>query len=321
MKNLLQRNKDIDQLDELPNRSKMVLPPDGRDFYYRSKFPYRKVQRFLESRVGENWDNIFSEYVHLEWVPKEFKTFQSLCRWNVETNTFLKDGNVWCIREGSGKEEPIDKQTLFKHSFYIHPTTKKLCRQEYKKQTEPKKEETFRILGNYHQFVKVDGMWYEIKGEPVKSKIIEIDGLHYKPTDKIPEYNEEVPTVKRIVYKILDGKIYVPTISPMNRSWRNNGQKIGPKDLLIEDKKIEYWRRKDYSSVKITLSRQLNHKDLKKYGLKNDVKPIFGKRCEVCGNLNCQQNHTPRCPICGEKFCRIHKESAYYTPLQFYSRK
>jgi hypothetical protein len=130
--------------------------------------------------------------------------------------------------------------------FYVHPKTKILCHYKpkkvnYRKIQEEEEAKTFRILGDYHQLLKFDGIWYEVKG-----KIIE------------------------------------------NSFYDNLYEQRGPRERLIGsfDKPRYYYIWKDFPHVKIVLKRQLSHKELKKYGIANDIKPI-GKSCPVCGNLKC----------------------------------
>ena len=58
MKNLAE--KDIEAVEELPSRAK-VRPPDGGWGHYNDDYPWNKVDRFLHSRVGKKWDDVYSE--------------------------------------------------------------------------------------------------------------------------------------------------------------------------------------------------------------------------------------------------------------------
>ena len=84
--------KDTDTLDELPLRDK-VRAHDGHRHYWGSDYPYNKVRRFITSRVGQYWNDVFSEFCHLDWVPRQYKTKEQISR-IVELNTFLKDRKV-----------------------------------------------------------------------------------------------------------------------------------------------------------------------------------------------------------------------------------
>lgn len=311
MKNLLQHSVDVDSFDELPNRSK--IPKDSRRGYrgraWRSTYPHNKVLRFLESRVGHYWNDVFSEFCHLEWMPEGHKTKEQLS-WNVIFETTMKDGVVHFIEEGSGDILPLEKHWRNRNMFYIHPTTQRLCRVEKKKEETVNKPEKIKILGNYHQLVKVKGFWYEVKGEPKdenkSANIIEKNGLHYQviPEKDLPPIHErnfawgKGKNAKDINYfdnhyMIVDGKV----VKPVQRNTRSyyDGNQIGPKDPMVnlEDgiagyyHPYNYGRRWNYDSIKITLYRQLTTKELKRHGLKNDTQPLPTKKCPKCGGFDC----------------------------------
>jgi hypothetical protein len=292
----------IEYIDNLPSRDKVRPPKDGRDHYKGCDYPWSKVHRFLTSRVGRPWDRVFSEYVHLDWVPTQYKNQDQLA-YSVIFNTFMKDGKVWYFDNSlsTNNERQIENCGGYwsrLEIFYIHPKTKVLCyykpkKVNYRKKQAEEEAKTLHILGDYHQLVKIKGIWHEIKGEPIPSDIVVIDGLHYRkvksiplsPTPTMTFFGRKVVPVKP-PYKIVDGTFLVPI------DWRDvNERKVGPRDRMIEsDRQVTHWNRLNYNSVKITLYRQLNHKELKKYGLKNDVK-ITGKPCKVCGNVNCLLEH------------------------------
>ena len=302
MKNLANLIEDsIEYVDNLPSRDKVRPPKDGRDHYKGEDYPWKKVYRFLTSRVGRPWDHVFSEFVHLDWIPRQYKTENQIAH-SVLFNTFMRDGKVWYFDKylSNNERQLEDCGGYWRHSelFYIHPVTKLLCyykpkKIDYKKRMAKEEAKTFRILGDYHQLVKIKGIWHEVKGEPIESDIVVIDGLHYRKvkTKPLPQPPTMTFFGRKVVpdkppYKMVDGKYLVP----VDYRWRDEN-KIGPKDRLIDDDyKDSIWRRLDYHSVKITLYRQLNHKELKKHGLKNDVK-IVGKPCKVCGNVNCLLDH------------------------------
>ncbi len=343
MKNLLQHTDSFEKLEELPIRERKKLGGDKWGRYKGRDYPYNKVIRFLRSRLGRNWDDVFSEFVHFDWIKDEDKTREKI-GWAVITNTFLKgdkvyyyDNRRWCFFSNrgdveNGNEIPINSSTFYnRESFYVHPKTKKLCLLRQKPQPKPVVEKTLVILGDYHQLVKIKGIWYEIEGEPVKSNIIVIDGLHYKKVKHAPTigvyetllesnmFGGKLIHVKQddhILYKIVNGEIFTPATNIEQHQSEKNI--VGPRDCMIDFSKQEsYWRNINYSSVKITRIRQLNHKDLTKYGLKNDVKPIPGKRCEDCGKIDCTLTHNIHCPICGVSWCNTHRkydksEKMYY---------
>ena len=280
MKNLAVKNEEL--LEELPSHSKMRPAPKAGRVYPRYEdrwynFPYSKIERFLKSNVGNVWDDVYSKYCHLEWLHKRFKNREWAER-NIIVNTFMKDGKVWHV--DSNGEYPIGEYRYGRQdTYYIHPKTKLLCLikhkpSNYSKKYAEKEAKTMRILGDYHQLLKINGIWYEVRGKPKESDIIEIDGLHYR------HVKCNVPPMFGSGYKNINGKWYVPC---QDRQ-KYLGKPIGPRDRMIlnrEDIPLS-WRLRNDDSITITLYRQLNSKDLHKYGLKNDV-VLMGKVCKKCG--------------------------------------
>lgn len=305
---MLQHSADIESLDDLPRRSK--IPKDSRRGYrgraWRSSYPHNKVLRFLESRVGRYWNDVYSEFCHLDWLPEGHKSRDTLS-WNVIFETTMKDGKVHFIEEGSGDIKPLEEHWRNSNNlFYIHPTSQKLLKVSKKKQPEVKKPELYRILGNWHQLVKVKGIWYEVKGERKDKEnekdIIEKNGLHYRiiPEKELPPVHErnfawgKGKNAKDINYfdnnyMIVDGHVVKP-IQSHNVSIYS-GRDIGPKDLMInlggDSYSWFYNNNLNYNSIKITLYRQLTTKELKRHGLKNDIQDLPTKKCPKCGGFDC----------------------------------
>ena len=304
MKNLA--NIDDEIVETLPSRDKVRTPDGWRR--YGEDFPRRKVQRFLLSRVGKFWNDVFSEYVHLEWVPKQYKTEDEISSF-VYLHTFMKDGKVWFYDRYMNDDRAVDDLKYGGEVFYVHPETRKLChvqkhKVDYAQRHKEEEAKYMRVLGDYHQLLKVHGIWFEVKGEVVKSNIVEVGGLHYR-------YVKEDAIEKRefklgVGVKVLDhndigfvrinGKLAVPYPEGKRMS-----KPLGPRDCLLKDLtsgKQYGWNNRDYDTVKITVYRQLNSKDLKKHGLKNDRKLMPGLRCKKCGGIvgiDCLYHVCPTC--------------------------
>ena len=128
-----------------------------------------------------------------------------------------------------------------------------------------------RVLGDYHQLIKIDGIWYEVKAKPVEDDVIEYKGLHYRKLKNPINFSKEVN----------DGVVMVgvghriPCIPVINPNRFNYNNSVGPRDLLINlNNERSTWVNHNimnYGSVKIILRRQLNKKELIKHGLKNDT--------------------------------------------------
>jgi len=293
MRNLA--NIDTEQVETLPTRDK-VRSPDSRRHGWWTCYPYKKVQNFLAHRVGKNWNDVFSEYVHLDWVPDQHKTREQIGH-EVYVNTFIgDDGKVWVYEKYGSDARPVDNLMFGNYVFYVHPETKKLCYLEkkvvdYKKKQAEEQSKYMRVLGDYHQLLKVKGVWFEVKAEPIPSNVVEVNGLHYRyvKENAIEKHDFKLGVGVKVLdphdagYIRINGRLAVPCT--LNRDYAGS-KPLGPKDCLLEmvERNHPYWRR-DYDSVKVKVYRQLNHKDLKKYGLKNDRLPVIGVRCKKCGGI------------------------------------
>lgn len=301
-------NIDLEQAETLPSRDKVRPPDGGRRYGYGNDFPRRKIQRFLLSRQGKLWDDVFSEYVHLEWVPKQYKTEAEISSF-VYLHTFMEGGRVWFHDKFMDGARLVDDFKYGSDCFYRHPETKKLCyhhrvKVDYAKRHKEEVARYMRVLGDYHQLLKVRGVWYEVKGEPVKSETIEIDGLHYRPAGVAPVHRtwreKDIPNIAPAdgqYYKVINKKLYVPFAES-----RYLGKPLGPKECMLENltRKKNCWNRCNYGSVKITVYHQLSSKDLKKHGLKNDRKLMVGVRCKKCGGIAGDTCIYHICPTCSK---------------------
>lgn len=160
-----------EKLDDLPKR----VTRDYDDKYYRRHyFPYNHAYRWINSKIGQNANTVFSEYVKQDWVPTEYrnhKKFSDL----LETNTFMKDGKVFYFdpylwrRHESSHERPITELGFYRgtQAIYIHPVSNIICAVKKKKQQPHTYEVTFFSIGDFHQLSKVNGIWYEIWAENV----------------------------------------------------------------------------------------------------------------------------------------------------------
>lgn len=305
---------DIEKLEEVPSRSRMREGSESRRHYRNYNIPYNRIHRFLESRVGKSWNAVFSEFKTLEWIPAEHRT-EKVLTWNVERNTILKDGVVQYLDEGYGDYRPINDGYYYSYKwnrFYVHPKTKILCRREnrkkgptYKERQKAKHDEHVKILGDYHQLVKIDGIWHEVKGQPIQTGFVKQNGLTYKLI-----YNYDSPiTVESAQFenatkqvcpkpnwnRTSSGIVFIngqPAIP--QRKGEYIEQRLSPRECLIQGVLNEsFYGKRNYSSVKITLFRQISKKELKRYGLSNDVKPaIETKACKICGSFGrCWHSH------------------------------
>lgn len=245
--------QEIEKLENLPNKEK-IRKSDwnwDRDYYYRSDYPYKRVDRFLLSRVGLSWDDVVSEYVKLDWIPPQYRNSHFLAMHELEVNTFTHNENIFFYDRCSfnGKSQ-INIKEYHSDLFYVHPETKLLCFQakskniNWKARHEAEEAKTMRVLGDYWQLLKLGGIWYEIKAQIYKGAYAELSNK-YLPNERL-----------------IGGEI--------NYHWSRKNELAKP--------------------VKIILKRQLSSKELKKHGLGNDIVHSKVK-CKTCGGFNCLITH------------------------------
>ena len=157
---------DIEKLEDAPKREKIRNR-------YRSHTAYKNfghIYQFLESNVGELWSNVVSKFVKLDWIPTEYRTLSYL-KHRVETSTYMENGKVFYM-DGYvawGRHAEVEIATEMHDVFYVHPVTqtlelhKKPKEPDYKKQHAEAEAKLCKILGDYHQLLKVKGIWYEVK--------------------------------------------------------------------------------------------------------------------------------------------------------------
>lgn len=232
---------DIEKLETLPRKQNMREKMQDCDFYRcRSNYPWKRVFRFLLSRVGQDFDKVTAEFVKLTWVPSQYRAFGQLAKHHIEVNTFFNDSGEICYYDRySFAREACYKVSEQSEVFYVHPKTKLLCFQPRRKKINWKlkhaeeESKTLRILGDYHQLLKLNGIWYEIRGK---------------------------------------SSGYYESLSP---AFKRFSRPIGPRDRMIPQSSDNQWvNLPDANTIVITYQKQLSSKELKKFGLKNDVLPV-----------------------------------------------
>jgi len=221
---------------------------------YQQGYNYKELNenlapllRFLTSRVGKKWDDVYSEICeHI----KVTSTVQEHVRGHitdfVATRTHIDSlGQIWINKYGSMKLEDYSWLRL-----YVDPQTGLLCHNPYfenstalyrtqKQQAAEKLLETARSLPDGIELRKHKGIWYQVTQKEIPCSRTSV--VHYSTGPK----SLEIPgtafdmlrheTLYRRGNKVTDRK----------GNWHNS--------LLYCDTK-----------------RQLNHSELKKYGLSND---------------------------------------------------
>lgn len=221
-----------EKLEELPKFEKTAK---SDIWEYRSNFPYKRTMNWIEGNVGKNIDGIAHRFVNLYWLPVEYRNLGTLFRY-VQNNTFLENGEVHYF-----DDTPCRQQHSYKVSdqscrvYYVHPVSKALevwrplKRESFLSRNKREQAKYLRVLAPYHQLVKKDGIWYEVKAQIIED------------------------------LKFTDGVF-------MNNFYYLYPLK-GPEDNLLEDRKRR--TDKNCNHTKIVLKRQLSSKELRRYGLVN----------------------------------------------------
>lgn len=191
--------------------------------------------RFLNSRVGQPWDDVYSEICenirgtntvqdHIRVHVKQF----------VETATSMdNEGRIWI----NGYQPFLLEHDQFTR-FYVDPQSGLLCRnpnrvswnqrqREYRAVNEAKHLETARSLPNGVELRKHEGVWYEVTLSPVPA----------------PQMVDSVP-IRGYVRKV-------------------------PRAVPVYDVLLKQYVSQTHGTY-ATNKRQLNHYELKKYGVSND---------------------------------------------------
>lgn len=152
----------LDNLEDLPSQEAIE-----KKISHRSRggyFPYKRAIRWAMAFVGKREDEVFSKWTELSWVPEKYRNREGFER--IFEPVIRIDGVLYNSRY---------KVVYTPHrynAFYIDPDTKLIGyiqpngHSEYKKRQEEskaKQELTCRIIGDWHQYFKFDGLWYEIK--------------------------------------------------------------------------------------------------------------------------------------------------------------
>lgn len=225
--------KSEDELDDMASFERFpdLSRDDGRGHYFGCDFPYSRLKRWLRSKVGQNIDMVISDFCHAEWIPKAQRTVAKF-KEMVETSTFEKGGKIYYNSRYNTEPQLVDGHTHFRgYLFYVNPRSRALeyfkrTPEDYKAIHQQELDKRVRILGNYHQLYKQDGIWYEVKGEKTDTEF---------------------------------GRF------PYSYNYRRK-----PTDILLENPSAWSQQSNKYPYIKIVLKRQLNGKELKKFGLKND---------------------------------------------------
>ena len=235
----MREHRDIEQR---PTRvSRRVIR--GYNDNWHNRLPWNKMRSWIKGQVGKHFDDAFSEFVHLDWLPDHERTRERFGD-QVELHAWEEDGHLYYYDYFGRVQDVCD--ITHRSKLYVHPRTGIICAtkrvrcRSYKDAVQDRVNTHCRILGDYHQLHRSDkGIWYEIK----------------LATHRVAECRErqEDGTFKTVRYDAPN-----PTRSPYNSTTNPYGTGWG------------HW---NLSEQKITFKRQLSKEELRKYGLKN--KPML----------------------------------------------
>jgi hypothetical protein len=132
--------------------------------------------KWLTSHVGENIDDVFSEWVKLEWIPQIYRNLAGIKI--VMDFPVVMDGEICTLNYYRC------------NSIYVDPITKlivvpvKTRKKSYMHRMAQQVEEYCKILGDYHQLLKMDGIWYDVEIAPTYN----INVPSYNAKTKVTEY-------------------------------------------------------------------------------------------------------------------------------------
>lgn len=165
------RPEDLDDENETldPDESVKTLPIHGSRVYRHNKKQLTDLigplYRFLESKVGQPWNKVWSEACQTldRRSMSGNHVFEHLVDY-VCTLTFMLGGKVHTFVEGSGVPTPVEKG-YHRHNagLYVHPLTGILCRAKmprrfvYQPRVDPNIKDGPSKLERY---TKLGGIWY-----------------------------------------------------------------------------------------------------------------------------------------------------------------
>lgn len=206
--------------------------------------------RFLKSRVGQNWDQVWSE---ISQNIRATSAVQQHVRDHVtdfvETKTRVDEhGEIWCC---DGSPRPLTDANWVR--FYVDPDTKSLCvnpyyrvwKKRYKLKQQQMQQEILnqeRDLPDGTHLRKHKGIWYSVQILPIP------------PVTKETVY----PKIGEPYQRTVGGTAYDVILEQTVGINKNQVYSVTTGSYL--------YRQPVYCASK----RQLNHNELKKYGIEND---------------------------------------------------
>lgn len=164
--------KGEDKLENLPKWERPFPPDDGTDRWRGEDLPYTKIKRWIEGQEGIHIDSVVHKFVNLKWVPRKYRTIAQISNF-IERDTCIEGNKIYYfISWGDVRYRPVEKE--MKKLVYVHPKTGLVCvfrpmtRISWQKKAQEEQDKRVRIIGDYHQLYKQNGIWFEVRGEPIE---------------------------------------------------------------------------------------------------------------------------------------------------------
>lgn len=147
----------------MPSRESMrkVDHWDDRDYWGDDDIPFDRIRRWIKSKVGGSFNNVFSQWSKLKWVPVRERNLRGFKRF-VETDVVM-------INKIPFRKDCYRFQHTRITTVYVHPFTNNLTVPRRVAKTpgwyEREKEELskrFIPITDYSHYCKIKGVWYEV---------------------------------------------------------------------------------------------------------------------------------------------------------------
>lgn len=165
--NAIGASYDADSYDE-PSNWEKIKPSRLRADRKELNENLEPLWRFLRSRVGQCWDDVYSE-IRENLSPKnavQMHVVQHLKMQVVEATYLGEDGRVYeCPQYNSYNRKPncLEEPTGYQR-FYVHPVTREFCESPRKSRKDKKVKQKDRFkLTDLRQYRLIDGIWYVVE--------------------------------------------------------------------------------------------------------------------------------------------------------------
>lgn len=132
-----------------------IIKPRNKTKYFSDHI--RPLYRWLRSKVGQPWNTVYSDLCY-KLDPRGLSGKHILSHvWDfVELYVVLIDGVPY---------ERTNERSLsnyWRETLYVNPETGILCLAEKLKKEAPKKRDDLLVIDSYHQYRKINDIWYLI---------------------------------------------------------------------------------------------------------------------------------------------------------------